>query len=72
MTETDLKERLTYFEKRLAEAQRMYAARETLPLKFSLGFTTEKLKTWPDTIKVIKERITTVKDQIDSQYLERQ
>jgi hypothetical protein len=67
MTEIDLKERLAYFEQRLAEAQRMYAARETLPLKFSLGFTTEKLKTWSDTIRVIKERIVTIKGQLDTQ-----
>jgi hypothetical protein len=72
MTDIDLRERLAYFEQRLAEAQRMYAARETLPLKFSLGFTTEKLKTWPDTIRVIKERIATVKNQIDTPDLGRQ
>jgi hypothetical protein len=48
MSEADLRERLVYFEHRLAEAERMSIAKEPLPDKFSSGFTTEKPKTWPE------------------------
>jgi hypothetical protein len=60
LSESDLRERLVYFEQRLAEAERMSIAKEPLPAKFSAGFTTEKPKTWPDTIKLIKERIASI------------
>jgi hypothetical protein len=63
MSEADLRERLVYFEQRLAEAERMSVAKEPLPAKFSSGFSTEKPKTWSDTIKIIRERIASIQDQ---------
>jgi hypothetical protein len=63
INEDDLRQRLIYFQRRLADAETMSIAKEPLPAKFSAGFTTEKLKTWPDTIKLIKERIAGVQDQ---------
>jgi hypothetical protein len=65
MNEDYLKERLVYFEQRLADAERMSAAKERLPANFSAGFTTEKPKTWPETIKLMKERITGIKAQLN-------
>jgi hypothetical protein len=59
MSEADLRERLVYFQQRLAEAERMSVAKEPLPA----GFTAERLETWPDTIKLIKERIASIQDQ---------
>jgi hypothetical protein len=63
MSEADLRQRLVYFEQRLVDAERMSNAKEPLPAKFSGGFTTEKPKTWPDAIKLIKERIASIQDQ---------
>jgi hypothetical protein len=63
MSEVDLRERLVYFEQRLAEAERMSVAKEPLPAKFSAGFTTERPKTWPETIKLIRERIASIRGQ---------
>jgi len=63
MSEADLRERLVYFEQRLSEAERMSIAKEPLPAKFSSGFTTERPKTWPETIKLIRERIASIQDQ---------
>jgi hypothetical protein len=63
MSEADLRQRLVYFEQKLMEAESMSIAKEPLPAKFSAGFTTERPKTWPDTIKLIKERIATIQDQ---------
>jgi hypothetical protein len=63
MSETDLRERLVYFEQRLNEAERMSVAKQPLPAKFSAGFTTERPKTWPETIKLIRERIASIQDQ---------
>jgi hypothetical protein len=63
MSEDDLRERLVYFEQRLTEAERMSVAKEPLPAKFSAGFSTERPKTWPETIKLIRERIASIQDQ---------
>jgi hypothetical protein len=63
MSEADLRQRLVYFEQKLVDAERMSLAKEPLPAKFSEGFTTEKPKTWRDTIKLIKERIARIQDQ---------
>jgi hypothetical protein len=63
MSEADLRERLVYFQQRLAEAERMSVAKEPLPAKFSAGFTAERPEIWPDTIKLIKERIASIQDQ---------
>jgi len=41
MSIEDLKERLAYFEMRLAEATQKAAAKETYSVKFGVGFTTE-------------------------------
>jgi hypothetical protein len=64
MSEKDLKQRLAYFEGRLDEAQRRSANKEPLPKAFSAGFTTDPIKTWPETIVLIKERITSIKEQL--------
>jgi hypothetical protein len=63
MSEEDLRQRLVYFEQRLVDAERMSNAKEPLPAKFSAGFTTESPNTWPDTIKLIKDRIAGIQDQ---------
>jgi hypothetical protein len=63
MNRNDLKERLAYFEMRLAEATQKSAAKETYSGKFSAGFTTEQLKSWPEVIALIQERIASIKTQ---------
>jgi hypothetical protein len=63
MNEDDLRQRLVYFEQRLVEAERMSISKEPLPAKFSEGFTTHGPKTWPDTIRLIRERIAGIQDQ---------
>jgi hypothetical protein len=62
-SEDDLRQRLVYFEQRLVDAERMSIAKEPLPAKFSEGFTTAGPKTWPDTIRLIRERIAGIQDQ---------
>jgi hypothetical protein len=64
MSTEDLKERLAYFEMRLAEATQKAAAKETYSAKFSAGFTTEKLKSWNEVIALIQERIASIKVQL--------
>jgi hypothetical protein len=59
--EDDLRQRLVYFEQRLVEAERMSISKEPLPA--SDGFTTHRPKTWPDTIRLIRERIAGIQDQ---------
>jgi hypothetical protein len=66
INEDDLRQRLVYFEERLADAKRMSIAKEPLPAKFSEGFATDRPdrpKTWSDTIKLITERIAGIQDQ---------
>jgi hypothetical protein len=63
MSEADLRQRLVYFEERLAEAERMSIAHEPLPPKFSVSFTAEKPENWAETIKLIRERIASIQDQ---------
>jgi hypothetical protein len=65
MSEGHLRERLAYFEQRLANAERMSIAKERLPANFSAGFTTEKPKTWSETIKLMKARIIGIKSQLN-------
>jgi hypothetical protein len=60
LSESDLRERLVYFEQRLAEA---HVNCESASAKFSAVFTTEKPKTWPDTIKLIQDRIANIEIQ---------
>jgi len=52
-----------YFEQRLNEAERMSVAKQPLPAKFSAGFTTERPKTWPETIKLIRGTYRQHQDQ---------
>jgi hypothetical protein len=61
--EDDLRQRLLYFEQRLVDAERMSIAKEPLPATFSESFTTYRPKTWPDTIRLIRERIAGIQDQ---------
>ena len=64
MSDTNLKERLAYFEGRLQEAQTRSAAKEPHPRTFDSGYTTETLKTWRESIAILKERIAGIKDQL--------
>jgi hypothetical protein len=65
MSDTNLRERLTYFEGRLREAQTRLAAKEPHPRTFDSGYTTETLKTWGESIAMLKERIAGIKKQLD-------
>jgi hypothetical protein len=67
MREDNLKERLEYFEERLAEAKRKFAAKEPHPRTFDAGYSTETFKTWAESIAVIKERIARIEDQLSVQ-----
>jgi hypothetical protein len=64
VSEENLKQRLVYFEGRLEEAKRRYAAKELYSRNFTKGFTTETLKSWPDSIALINERILGIQFQL--------
>jgi hypothetical protein len=64
MSDTDLEERLAYFEGKLAEAKRRSASGELHPRSFDAGYTTETFKTWADTIAVIAERLASIRRQL--------
>jgi hypothetical protein len=64
MSDANLRERLAYFEGRLVEAQTKLAAKESHPRTFDAGYTTEVLKTWGESIAVLKERIAGIKGQL--------
>ena len=64
VSDTNLKERLAYFEDRLQEAQSRSAAKEPHPRTFDAGYTTETFKTWGESIAVLKERIAGIKGQL--------
>lgn len=64
MSEENLRERLAYFEGRLREAQTMLAAKEPHPRTFDAGYTTEVLKTWGESIAMLKDRIAGIKKQL--------
>jgi hypothetical protein len=64
VSDTNLRERLAYFEGRLSEAQSRLAAKESHPKTFDSGYTTEVFKTWAESIAVIKERIAGIKSQL--------
>jgi hypothetical protein len=61
----NLRERLAYFEGRLQEAQSKSAAKEPHPRTFDAGYTTETLKTWKESIAVLKERIAGIRSQLE-------
>jgi hypothetical protein len=65
MSESNLRERLAYFEGRLREAQTKLAAKEPHPRTFDAGYTTEILKTWGESIAMLKERIAGIKKQLE-------
>jgi hypothetical protein len=67
MSEADLKQRLAYFQGRLEEAQRRSSAKEPHPRTFDAGYTTDTFKTWNESIAVIKERIASIIEQMNSQ-----
>ncbi len=67
MSKTDLNERLAYFQGRLEEAQRRSTAKEPHPRTFDSGYTTETFKTWNESIGVIKGRIASIVQQLNSQ-----
>jgi hypothetical protein len=64
VSKENLKQRLAYFEKRLEEAKRKNAAKEPHPRTFDAGYTTDTFKTWVESIAVINERISSIKDQL--------
>jgi hypothetical protein len=64
VNQTNLKDRLAYFEGRLEEARRRSAAKEPHPRDFDAGYTTATFKTWGESIAVIKERIAGIQRQL--------
>jgi hypothetical protein len=72
MSEANLKERLAYFEGRLAEAQRRSAAKEPHPRTFDAGYTTDTFKTWAESIALIKQRIAGIQEQLKEQLKQNQ
>jgi len=64
MSEEDLQQRLAYFEEKLKEATHKSLAKEPFVRKFNAGFTTAEIKSWPDTIALIKERIAGIRAQL--------
>jgi hypothetical protein len=64
VSDANLKERLTYFEARLQEAQAKLAAKEPHPRTFDSGYTTEVFKTWGESIALLKERIAGIRQRL--------
>jgi hypothetical protein len=71
MSEENLKLRLVYFEQRLEEAKRKYAAKEPHPRSFDQGYTKEILKSWPESIALINERILGIQFQLRGKFSNR-
>jgi hypothetical protein len=65
VSDANLRERLAYFEGRLLEAQSRSAAKEPHPRTFDAGYTTETLKTWGESIAILKERIAGIKNRLE-------
>jgi hypothetical protein len=57
-------ERLVYFEGRLNEAKRKYAAKEAHPRTFERGYATETFMTWPESIALITKQIVGIKARL--------
>jgi hypothetical protein len=66
VSKEDLNRRLAYFEEKLEEAKRKNAAKEPHPRTFDAGYTTDTFKTWVESIAVINQRISSIKDQLKS------
>ena len=64
MSKENLKERLVYFEGKLEEAKRKARAKELRPRTFDAGYTTERLKTWAESIALIETRIFSIREQL--------
>jgi hypothetical protein len=64
VSQSNLKDRLAYFEGRLEEAKRRSAAKEPHPRDFDAGYTTATFKTWGESIAVIQERIVGIQRQL--------
>ena len=64
MSDTNLEDRLAYFEGKLSEARSKLAAKEPHPRTFDAGYTTEKFKTWAESIGVLNDRIARIKEQL--------
>ena len=71
MNEENLKLRLVYFEQRLEEAKRKHAAKEPHPRSFDQGYTKEILKSWPESIALIKERILCIEFELRGKFSNR-
>lgn len=65
MSQDDLRQRLAYFEEKLAEAERRAKAKEPFPKKFGSGFTTEPIKDWAAAIALLKERLAGIRRQLE-------
>jgi hypothetical protein len=63
-SEDNLRQRLAYFEERLELAKSRRDAKETRPRSFDEGYTTERLKTWAESIALITERINGINFQL--------
>ena len=64
MSNSNLQERLVYFEHKLDEAKRRLVAKEPHPRTFDAGYTTETFKTWAESIHVLNDRIASIKQQL--------
>jgi hypothetical protein len=67
VSNSNLQNRLAYFEGRLEEAKRRSAAKESHPRDFDSGYTTETFKTWNESIAIIKERIVGIQQKMKSE-----
>ena len=71
MNEENLKLRLVYFEQRLEEAKRKHAVKEPHPRSFDQGYTKEILKSWPESIVLVKECILGIQFQLRAKFSSR-
>jgi hypothetical protein len=64
MNAENLEQRLAYFEEKRELAKTRYAAREAHPSDFDAADTTERFKTWRESIALIDERILAINIQL--------
>jgi hypothetical protein len=64
MSKENLKLRLLYFEKRLEEAKRKHAAKESPPRSFDQGYKKEIFTSWPESIASINKQILSIQFQL--------
>jgi hypothetical protein len=64
MNAENLEQQLAYFEEKRELPKTKHAAREAHPRDFDAAYTTERFKTWPESIALIDERILGIKIQL--------